>query len=318
MIQPPRALNTTIRSMGRLTACIAAVTLFGCSETTPPAEDEIAGTARSDAREQSTTDTVTPEELKRQLNCWQAKFVMQGSDITEASLYQSGVRNITPLRGLPLVALDLGMTQVADLAPLSGMPLQRLDLENTPVADIGLLRGMPLTLLKLQNTKVTDFSPLNGMPLNQLNLLNLPFNDSHIPLLQNMPLETLWLAGTQVTDLTGLPLTALESLDIARTAVASLAPLANASRLRRLNIAETPVTDLTPLADLRLQRITLTPAQITAGIEVLRNMPSLTQIQTDINEPLSTADFWQRFELGLYKPAETAPDVSDSATAPQP
>jgi hypothetical protein len=87
-----------------------------------------------------------------------------------------------------------------------------------------------------------------------------------------------------------------------------------------LNIAETPITDLAPLSGLRLQRITLTPARITAGIEVLRNMPSLTQIQTDINEPLSTADFWQRFDLGLYKyePSQSGAGVSDSSTTPQP
>ncbi|MGV2341570.1 MAG UNVERIFIED_CONTAM: hypothetical protein LVR18_48915 [Planctomycetaceae bacterium] len=188
-----------------------------------PTADDAGEVARRAALEQSTTLTVTPEELKRQLNCWQANFVMQGNDIKEASLYQSGIRSIAPLKGLPLIALDLGMTQVADLAPLAGMQLERLDLENTPVSDISLLRGMPLTVLKLQNTKVTDFAPLEGLPLKQLNLLGLPFLDSHMALIQNAPLETLWLAGTQVSDLSSLPLKSLESLDIARTGVSSLA-----------------------------------------------------------------------------------------------
>jgi hypothetical protein len=283
-----------------------------------PTTDAAVEVARRAALEQSTTLTVTPEELKRQLNCWQANFVMRGNDVMEASLYQSGIRSIAPLKGLPLIALDLGMTQVADLAPLAGMQLERLDLENTPVADISLLRGMPLTVLKLQNTKVTDFAPLDGLPLKQLNLLGLPFADSHLALIQGAPLETLWLAGTQVSDLSSLPLKSLESLDIARTRVSSLTPLSSAVRLQRLNIAETAVSDLTPLSGLRLQRITLTPARITAGIEVLRNMPSLTQIQTDINEPLSTADFWQRFDLGLYQSEPPQSGVNDSSTTPQP
>lgn len=314
----PTPIPAPIRCSAPLAALglTLAVTLAGCSD--PPATDATAEVAEVAAVEPSTTASVTPAELKRKLNCWQAEFVMLGNDIREASLYQSGIRSIAPLKGLPLIALDLGMTNVADLSPLSGMQLQRLDLENTPVSDISLLRGMPLSILKLQNTRVTDFSVLEGLPLTQLNLLGLPFSDAHLPLLQRAPLQTIWLAGTLVTDLATLPVTDLESLDIARTKVSSLAPLASATRLKRLNIAETPVTDLTPLAGLRLQRITLSPASISAGMEALRNMPSLTQIQTDINEPLAAADFWQRFDLGLYKTEASQPPVSDSATTPQP
>ena len=51
------------------------------------------------------------------------------------------------LRGLPLRALDLGITQVTDLGPLQGMKLERLDLENVPVTDISVLSGMPLKVL---------------------------------------------------------------------------------------------------------------------------------------------------------------------------
>jgi len=316
MIQMPAFPANCIRQFAvMLAVCVPAV-FSGCSET--PSTDQAVEVARRAALEQSTTLTVTPEDIKRQLNCWQANFVMQGNDIKEASFYQSGIRSIAALKGLPLIALDLGMTQVADLAPLAGMQLERLDLENTPVADISLLRGMPLTVLKLQNTKVTEFAPLEGLPLKQLNLLELPFADTHLALIQTAPLETLWLAGTEVSDLSSLPLKSLESLDIARTRVSSLTPLSSAVRLRRLNIAETAITDLTPLSGLRLQRITLTPARITSGIEVLRKMESLTQIQTDINEPLSTADFWQRFDLGLYKSEPPQSGVSDSSTTPQP
>ncbi|MFN9082496.1 MAG: hypothetical protein ACK6D0_17015, partial [Planctomyces sp.] len=88
------------------------------------------------------------------------------------------------------------------------------------------------------------------------------------------------------------------------TAVSSLAPLAGSRNLVRLNIAESAVTDLAALQGLRLQRITLSPERITAGMEVLRGMESLKQIQTSINEPMSAADFWKRYDLGVYRPAE--------------
>jgi hypothetical protein len=39
-------------------------------------------------------------------------------------------------------------------------------------------------------------------------------------------------------------------------------------------------------------------------MEVLQGMDSLKQIQTSINEPMSAADFWKRYDLGVYKPQE--------------
>jgi hypothetical protein len=248
--------------------------------------------------------TVTPQELRRRLNCYQAEFQMQGTEIVEVSLFQTGVRDISALRGLPLRALDLGMTQVSDLGALQGMKLERLDLENVPVTDIGVLSGMPLKVLKMQKSKVTDFAVLGSLRLEQLNVLDLPFADSDLLFVRESPLETIWLAGTKVTDLSGLPLSGLKSLDIERTAVSSLVPLSGSLQLVRLNIAESAVTDVTALQGLRLQRITLSPERITAGMEVLRGMDSLKQIQTSINEPMSAADFWKRYDLGVYKPQE--------------
>jgi Leucine-rich repeat (LRR) protein len=230
---------------------------------------------------------------------------MLGNEIVEGTLYQTGIKNIQPLAGLPLRALDLGMTQVDDLTPLVGMKLERLDLENTPVASLAPLQGMPLQILKMQKTKVTDFSILKGMPLKQLNVLDLPFTNTDLELLQQAPLDTIWLAGTQVTELSMLPVKSLKSLDIERTAVASLDVLAGCSLLQRLNIAETPVSDLTPLQGLKLQRITLTPDRIKTGMEILRNMTSLTQIQVRIDEPMSAVDFWKRYDLGLWKATDT-------------
>ena len=308
-----RLLSASVLPATQISALISALLLsfVGCSDAPDAAAKRVSAEAGSSTEgTQSTTVSITPKELRRQLNAWQAQFVMQGNDITEASLYQTGIRDITPLRGLPLIAIDLGMTKVTDLSPLSGMQLQRLDLENTPVADISVLRGMPLTVLKMQQTKVVDFAVLEGMPLQQLNLLDLPFRDEHMGLISKAPLETIWLAGTQVTDLASVPLQKLESLDISRTPVSSLLPLAAAAKLKRLNIAETPIEDLTPLAGLRLQRITLTPARIRQGFEVLRQMATLTQIQTDLSEPLSAADFWKRFDLGLYQAADPQPKES--------
>lgn len=277
--------------------------LCSCSEQ--PRTADPAAIARQAAANTSTTVRMTPEELKRQLNCFQAEFRMLGNEIVEGTLYQTGIKNIQPLAGLPLRALDLGMTQVDDLTPLVGMKLERLDLENTPVASLAPLQGMPLQILKMQKTKVTDFSVLKGMPLKQLNVLDLPFRNTDLELLQQAPLDTIWLAGTQVTDLSMLPVKSLKSLDIERTAVTTLQVLVQCPLLQRLNIAQTPISDLTPLQGLKLQRITLTPDRITTGMEILRSMTTLTQIQVRIDEPMSAVDFWKRYDLGLWKATDT-------------
>lgn len=296
--------------------------LCGCSEES--AVPDLAEVARRAEASASSTMKMTPEELRKQLNCFQAEFRVLGNDIVEGTLYQSGVRNIKPLAGLPLRALDLGMTQVDDLSPLTGMKLQRLDLENTPVAQLAVLQGMPLQILKMQKTRVTEFSVLKGMPLKQLNVLDLPFSDADLDLIREAPLDTLWLAGTKVTDLSTFSVKTLKSLDIERTKVSSLNFVAGCPLLQRLNIAETAVSDLTPLKGLKLQRITLTPDRIQSGMEVLRDMKSLTQIQTSMNEPMSTVDFWKRFDLGVWKstdpaaPTTSAADALDASNAAKP
>lgn len=308
-------------SFSRPAICLCLILLAGCSEG--PTETTAAERARRIAAEDKSTLPITPEELRRRLGTNEmATFLMSGNDIVEANLYQSGIRSVEGLKGLPLRAIDLGFTRVKDLTPLKGMKLKSLVLENTPVSDLSPIKEMPLELLKLQNTAVTDFSPLKGLKLKELNVLNLPFFD--LSLLQDMPLEQLWLDGTQVEGLEQLPISGLVSLNVERTAVADLTPVSTMTTLRRLNIAQTQVSDLTPLKGLRLERIILTPERIRTGMESLREMKSLVLIQTSVEQQLSADDFWKRYDLGLFKPAETpaenpaSPDAANGNNGAEP
>lgn len=297
--------RSLLRSLVPSALLLVGSLLAGCDDG--PAVDKSAEHARRAALEDSTTLKLTPDQLRKKLKANEmATFLVYGNDIVEVNLFRSGVRSIEPLKGLPLRGLDLGLTSVTDLSPLQGMKLETLILENVPVSDISVIKGMPLTILKMQKTRVTDFSVLQGMKLEQLNLMNLPFSD--LSLLRGMPLNTLWLTATQVTDLSELPTGRLVSLDIERTAVSNLYPLTTVSTLRRLNIAETQVTDVTPLKGLGLERIILTPERIRTGMEHLRAMKSLVLIQTSIEEEMSAEDFWKRYDLGVWKPAETTPE----------
>ena len=295
-------MNLFSRTMPALLLLGFLVLSFGCQEESKQGMTA-ADHARRVAKEDSTTLKMTPDELRKKLNTNEmATFLMSGNNVVEANLFRSGIRSAEALKGVPLRGLDLGFTYVKDLSPLAGMKLETLVLENVPVTDVSVIKGMPLKVLKLQNTGVTDFSVLSGLPLEQLNLLNLPFSD--LSLLRDMPLQILWLTGTQVTDLTDIPSRRLVSLDIERTAVTSLEPLATVSTLRRLNIAGTQVTDVTPLQNLRLERLVFSPERIRAGMEKLRACKSLVLIQTSIEEEMSAEDFWKRYDLGVWKPAD--------------
>jgi Leucine-rich repeat (LRR) protein len=85
------------------------------------------------------------------------------------------VKDVKPLRGLPLTSLNLSnCNKVQDVTPLEGMPLASLDLGGTQVADLSPLRRMKLTTLNCSRTQVSDLTPLADMPLTSLNLFGCP------------------------------------------------------------------------------------------------------------------------------------------------
>lgn len=245
---------------------------------------------------------VTVRELRKLLKVNElAKFQKVGNDIVAAELYQSGVKDISALKNVPLRRLDLGFTEVTDISALAGMPLTYLNLEETKIDDLSSLKGMQLEELHLHSCPLTNLDLLDGMPLQRLNLSKIPV--ASIAACASMPLQTLWIPNTKVTDISPLAGKTMQSLDIEGTDVADLSPLADMKTLQRLNIVNTKVTDLTPLAGLPLVRISLTPGNITNGIEVLRDMPTLSAILTTTvgASTQSAAQFWSKYDAGVYK-----------------
>ncbi|MEP3481988.1 MAG: hypothetical protein ABJZ55_22285 [Fuerstiella sp.] len=290
---------------------LVTIPLFvvGCSnsETETVSEDEAPPVMEAQTSDEPTPLTV--RELRKLLKVNElAKFQKVGNDIVAAELYQSGVKDISPLSGIPLRQLDLGFTEVTDISALKGMPLTYLNLEETKVDDLSALKGMPLEELHLHSCPLTSLELLDGMPLQRLNLSKVPVTS--IAACANMPLETLWIPNTKVTDLSALAGKTMQSLDIEGTDVADLSALAGMKTLQRLNIVGTKVTDLSALAGLPLTRISLTPENITEGIEVLRDMPSLNNILTTTvgASTQSAAQFWSKYDAGVYneQPEPTA------------
>jgi hypothetical protein len=206
----------------------------------------------------------------------------------------SKISDLSPLEGIPFGALDLRGQGVSNLKPLQGMPLKLLGIEDSLVADLTPLKGMRLEKLYLNNTPVSDLGPLRGMPLKELMLVGTKVKD--LKPLQGSPLQMLWLNNTQVFDISPLAGCPIRSLTLERTKVVDLKPLSKMASLKRLHIGETPVSDISPLKTLQLERLIFTPENIRKGLDVVRNMKTLTEIGTTLETRMPPEQFWSRHE----------------------
>jgi serine/threonine protein kinase/Leucine-rich repeat (LRR) protein len=198
------------------------------------------------------------------------------------------LKDLQPLRALPLTALFLAGSGVTDLAPLSGVrTLKSLDLSKTAVRDFAGLRGLPLQTLVISDTPGSDLSPLAGMPLQRFQATNLAATDCSP--LAGSPLETCVLNGTKVTDLGFLKNAPLRKLDLTDSPDArNFAALAGCQTLESIKL---PATALN-----------LPPEDLDA-ITALRDLPALKTIVADQGSqkgPIaaaSSAEFWKQWDL---------------------
>ena len=219
--------------------------------------------------------------------------------VLRLGLKQSPIRDLTPLRGLPLTSLDLtGCTNISDLKPLQGLPLRDLRLENCSVSDLSPITGMPLISLWLNGTRVTEISALRGMHLQQLVLGNTKVND--ISALQGMPLGDLNLGWTRVKDISALHGMAIGWLNLSGTPVSDLTPL-QGTPLGCLLLDQCPnLQDLTPLAECKALD-TLTIPEHVKNIEFLRRLPAIKKLGytvprlgSDLIQPAT--EFWREYD----------------------
>jgi len=80
-------------------------------------------------------------------------------------LRDSGITDLTPLKGLPLRELYIPENNLEDISALKGMPLQQLGIAINKIEDLSPLRGMPLKILYCDANPIRDLTPLEGMQL---------------------------------------------------------------------------------------------------------------------------------------------------------
>ena len=227
----------------------------------------------------------------------QGKLHSENGEIFAAEFPNCGLRDLSPLKGLKLSALDLSGNPVREIRHLYGMPLNRLFLENTLVENLEYLKKANLVELRLNGSPVKNLKGLEGQPLENLYAVATQINN--IQPLANTQLRQLWLSESPVADfspLAGLPLV---SLTARRTLLEDLSFVRKLPLIQRLHIGETLVLDLSPLDGLNLTRLVFTPERIERGLKSVKNLSNLREIGTkfdDTGRDLTSPDvFWSQF-----------------------
>ena len=126
-----------------------------------------------------------------------------------------------------------------------------------------------MALLHLSSPKLEDLSPLKGIGLKSLALSGEMIKD--LSPLKGMALKSLTLSGYQIVDISAL----------------------QGMPLKTLSMFRTNVHDLTPLEGVPLEFVRLNVDPVPKGMDVLRRMKTITQINHQ--EP---AMFWQHYDEG--------------------
>jgi len=188
-------------------------------------------------------------------------------------LRETKVIDLSPLSVAPLAALNLSKcSDLTDLSHLRGVDLIELNLSETSVTDLGPLREM-LTLQKLDVSKcpVSRLTALSGLQLNSLRCMGCPISDLNP--IRNMPLQEIDLMDTRVADLSPLIGMPIKSIDLSRAPVLDFSPLAQMP-LEACYLQTCRINDLEVLRGAPLKELVLW------GCEHARNFAVLSEIKT--------------------------------------
>jgi serine/threonine protein kinase/Leucine-rich repeat (LRR) protein len=188
-------------------------------------------------------------------------------------LSDTKVTDLSPLAGAPIGELNMvGSKQLTDLTPLRGLELIELNINQTDVADLSPLRDMrTLKKLEMIGTKVSDLSALSALQLTRLIFRDCPVKDLNP--IRKMALETVNLRGTRVTDLSPLIGMPVKGIDLSMAPVLDFSPLAHLP-LERCIFQANRITDLSVLRGKPLKELWL------FSCPAARNYAVLSEIKT--------------------------------------
>ena len=155
---------------------------------------------------------------------------------------------------------------------IAGVPDYSVDVDDGGMFSVIITDWRP-------NGAVSNFSILGGMPIKSLIVNGTAAKD--LTALHDLPLRGLWMSNTNITDIHPLVGLNLSTLDILNTAV----------------------SDVSPLAGMSLVNFGFSPSQITNGINVIRNMKSLSSVWYGQAKQArgDAKQFWDLYDMGYFR-----------------
>lgn len=264
---------------------------------------------------------------------------LRGRPLAALSLLrQRGVVDLSPLKGLPLMALEVGGTSVADLRPVLGPALRQLGIADTAIDDLRPLAGSRLEGLTLSPQRIRhglaelkaipSLRSVNGMPTEdflrwvELQRAIAAANPGYawngtavyeagrpveiriagglktLAPLKGLPLRSLIVPSSPIADLAPLEGMPLVVLDLSGTEVVRLDALASLRSLTRLYLDRLRIADLRPLAKLPLEAISFSSGAVQRGMEDLRAMSTLQRAGPTQYRLMPIGQFWSGIDRG--------------------
>lgn len=124
--------------------------------------------------------------------------------------------DLTMLKHLPLVGLELNETPVKDLSPLSHHRLEMLRFVNSQISDLSPVESMPLVRMDIRGTPITDLKPLQKLKHLTFVMLDLR-SEEQVAVLKS--LKSLRLCNqTPLTDISDVILSPVPTSRVAKPA----------------------------------------------------------------------------------------------------
>ncbi len=215
------------------------------------------GLARAVRRIQLTAEL--PAIKARLLKIWPRAKIDLGSQGLTLHINQLGIKDLSPLQGLPLSELSCDNNQITSLEPLRGAPLNRLSCYQNLIRSLDPVQGMNLASLRCSDNQIASLEPLRGMNISRLYCSNNQI--TNLGPLQNTGLVYLVISHNQIHSLEPLRDLKLGSLECEGNQLTDLGPLRN-MELSELSCAENQVTDLAPLRGMPLETLNCASNQI--------------------------------------------------------
>jgi tetratricopeptide (TPR) repeat protein len=192
------------------------------------------------------------------------------------------IKGLETLKGMPLRSVRFAAgSMLGALDMLDSGSLESLEIDKCVCESLERLKNLPISKLSIQNLEAPILQDLNFLKdLKSLEKLDASENQSleDISGLSGLNLKELILDGTAISNFTDLGEMPLEKISAQESRVVDLSGIVGLSKLTQLDLDRTDISDVSPLARLNLNVLSLSGCNRVASVAPLASIKSLREV----------------------------------------